>query len=137
MNQFTVSGNLCADAQIKEFKNTTSKILRIGIFINSSRKVENKTITTSAIFNAERWVKKEEMSSFDFLKKGQLVSIKGFFKAESYTDKDTQEEKTVIKCIATEICPLERHRGITRNRRQRKKSRLKSNQHSTIKEVIR
>ena len=78
MNQFTVSGNLCADAQIKEFKNTTSKILRIGIFINSSRKVENKTITTSAIFNAERWVKKEEMSSFDFLKKGQLVSIKGF-----------------------------------------------------------
>jgi single-strand binding family protein len=108
MNQFTVSGNLCADAQIKEFKNTTSKILRIGIFINSSRKVENKTITTSAIFNAERWVKKEEMSSFDFLKKGQLVSIKGFFKAESYTDKDTQEEKTVIKCIATEICPLEK-----------------------------
>ena len=36
------------------------------------------------------------------------MSIKGFFKAESYTDKDTQEEKTVIKCIATEICPVEK-----------------------------
>ena len=36
------------------------------------------------------------------------MRIKGFFKAESYTDKDTQEEKTVIKCIATEICPLEK-----------------------------
>ena len=23
-------------------------------------------------------------------------------------DKDTQEEKTVIKCIATEICPVEK-----------------------------
>ena len=77
-------------------------------FINSSRKVENETITTSAIFNAERWVKKEEMSSFDFLKKGQLVSIKGFFKAENYTDKDTQEKKTIIKCIATEIYPVEK-----------------------------
>ena len=26
MNQFTVSGNLCADAQIKEFKNTTRQL---------------------------------------------------------------------------------------------------------------
>lgn len=69
MNQFTVSGNLCADAQIKEFKNTTSKILRIGIFINSSRKVENKTITTSAIFNAERWVKKKKCHHLIFSKK--------------------------------------------------------------------
>lgn len=137
MNQFTVSGNLCADAQIKEFKNTTSKILRIGIFINSSRKVENKTITTSAIFNAERWVKKEEMSSFDFLKKGQLVSIKGFFKAESYTDKDTQEEKTVIKCIATEICPLEKTQRNNEEQEAKEEEQAESNQHSTIKEVIR
>ena len=59
MNQFTVSGNLCADAQIKEFKNTTSKILRIGIFINSSRKVKNEA-EIRIFYENKKWVKVEE-----------------------------------------------------------------------------
>ena len=81
-NNFTVSGFVGKDAEIRQFANDR----------------------VSAFMNMEAWRKNEHTGSFDKITKGTLLTVEGFFKPEEWTDKDGVKHNRVIM-IATKFYP--------------------------------
>ena len=99
MNNITISGFVVNNAEVKNFEK--SSIARFGLSFRTTEKKGDKEIKTSAILNFETWVKKEDTATLDMLKKGTLIKVEGFYKAESYV-KDGKEVH-VPKLVATKI----------------------------------
>lgn len=88
MNNFKVTGYVCKDAEVTNFKKAA--IARFGIIIKHTENRGNETITISSILSLETWVKK-----------GKKIKVEGFFKPESYT-KDGKNV-TTLKNIVTKV----------------------------------
>ena len=99
MNNFTISGFVVNDAEVKNFENAS--IARFGLSVRTTEKKGNENIQHSSILNLETWVKNNDATILNMLKKGSLVKVQGFFKADSYT-KDNKVVN-VIKFVATKI----------------------------------
>lgn len=99
-NTFTVSGFVSNDAVVKSFE--TASIARFSIAVSRGEKKDGKTEYTSAFINIEAWKKKENTKAFDILKKGNNVTIKGFFKPEEWTDTNGTKKNRII-FTATDI----------------------------------
>ena len=99
VNSFSVTGFVVNDAVKNEFKNAT--VARFGLsIVRTEGKGENKK-RTSAILNIEIWRSNKNAADLDLLKKGQRITVKGFFKPEEYT----KDEKTISRIVfaGTEI----------------------------------
>ena len=102
MNSFSITGFVCKDAEVKNFDKAS--IVRFGIFVKHTEKKNGKEITTSAIQDLEAWVKEDDQTTVSLLKKGKMVTVTYFFKAESYNDKEGNTHN-VIKLVATKVEP--------------------------------
>ena len=100
-NNFTVTGYVCKDAEIKNFEK--SDIARFGVILKQGK--DDKQVT--AILGCETFLKKGDAEKASLLKKGSFIRVNGFFKPESYTAKDGSQVNTV-KLVATEISVPER-----------------------------
>lgn len=98
-NNFAVSGFICKDAEVKSFEKAA--IARFGIIIKYSESRGNETKTVSSIISLETWVKNDNTTTLELLKKGKKVTVEGFFKPENYT-KDGKNV-TVIKNVVTKV----------------------------------
>ena len=116
MNNFTVTGYVCKDAEVTNFKKAA--IARFGIIIKHTEHRGNETITISSILSLETWVKKDDSTTLELLKKGKEVKVEGFFKPESYT-KDGKNV-TILKNIVTKVSLIERKRRKQQNHRTRR-----------------
>ena len=99
VNNFAVTGFVVNDAVKNEFKN--AQVARFGLSIaRTEGKDENKK-RTSAILNVEIWRGNKNAADLDLLKKGNRLTVKGFFKPEEYE----KDGKTVQKIVfaGTEI----------------------------------
>ena len=99
VNNFQVTGFVCNDAVKNEFKNAT--VARFGLsIVRTEGKGENKK-RTSAILNVEIWRGNKNAADLDLLKKGNRITVNGFFKPEEYE----KDGKTVQKIVfaGTEI----------------------------------
>lgn len=103
MNNFTVTGFICKDAEVKNFEKAA--IARFGIIIKH-KSSENTTV--SSIISLETWVKNDDTETLELLKKGKEVTVEGFFKPESYT-KDGKSV-TILKNIVTNISAFVREK---------------------------
>lgn len=83
MNNFTISGFVVKDAEVKNFEK--SSIARFGLSFKTSEKNGNTEVVKSAIVNIETWIKNDDAATQELLKKGSLIKIEGFFKADPYT----------------------------------------------------
>ena len=118
MNNFSVTGYICKDADVKNFDKAA--IARFGIIIKHSERRGNETVTVSSILSLETWVKKEDTATLELLKKGKEVTVEGFFKPESYT-KDGKNV-TVLKNIATKVTPCVREKKQDGPKEEKKKA---------------
>ena len=98
-NSFTVTGYVCRDAEVKTFKKAA--FARFGIIIKHSENRGNETNTVSAILSLETWIKNNDTTTLELLKKGKEITVEWFFKPESYT-KDGKDV-TVLKNIVTKV----------------------------------
>ena len=98
-NNFTVTGFICKDAEVKNFEKAS--IARFGIILKHTEKKGAEETSVSAILSLETWMKKDDAALSDLLKKGKEVTVEGFFKPETYM-KDGKSI-AVIKNIATKI----------------------------------
>ncbi|MBQ2196928.1 MAG: single-stranded DNA-binding protein [Prevotella sp.] len=99
VNSFEVTGFIVNDAKVNKFNNAS--VARFGLAIaRTEGKDENKK-RTSAILNVEIWRSNKNAADLDLLKKGNRITVKGFFKPEEYT----KDEKTVSHIVfaGTEI----------------------------------
>mgnify|MGYP000765122426 FL=1 len=85
-NNFTVSGFVGKDAEIRQFANAS--VARFSLAVGRQEKNGEETNRVSAFMNMEAWRKNEHTESFDKLTKGTLLTVEGFFKPEEWTDKD-------------------------------------------------
>lgn len=104
-NSFSVSGYIVKDAEIREFK--TASVARFSLAVSRCDKTgETPEYTSSFTPSIEAWRKNENTSSYDILTKGTLLTVKGYFKPESWTDKATGQEKNRLVLVATEFYPI-------------------------------
>ena len=81
MNNFTISGFVVKDAEVKNFEK--SSIARFGLSFKTSEKNGNTEVVKSAIVNIETWIKNDDVTTQELLKKGSLIKIEGFFQGRS------------------------------------------------------
>ena len=80
-NTFAVTGFVGKDAEIRQF--TTASVARFSLAINRTEKNGEENNRTSAFMNIEAWRKNENLSSFDRLTKGAMITVEGYFKPEN------------------------------------------------------
>lgn len=102
-NSFVVSGYVSNDAQIRSFE--TASVARFSIAVSRSEKKGEETSYTSAFLPVESWRKNEAAGSFDKIKKGELLTVKGYFKPEEWTDSETGQKRNRIVMVAVEFYP--------------------------------
>ena len=106
MNNFTITGYVCKDAEVKNFEKAA--IARFGVIIKHTERRGNETVTVSSILSLETWVKNDDTATLELLKKGKEITAEGFFKPESYI-KDGKSN-TVLKNVATKISAFVREK---------------------------
>lgn len=102
-NTFAVSGFVANEAQIRQFE--TASVARFSIAVSRSEKKGEETVYTSAFVSVEAWRKNEAAESFDRIKKGELLTVKGYFKPEEWTDSETGQKRNRITMVAVEFYP--------------------------------
>lgn len=102
-NTFAVSGFVANEAQIRQFE--TASVARFSIAVSRSEKKGEETVYTSAFISVEAWRKNEAAESFDRIKKGEHLTVKGYFKPEEWTDSETGQKRNRITMVAVEFYP--------------------------------
>ena len=101
-NNFTVSGFVCKDAEIRQL--TNSSVARFPLAVSRQEKSGEETTRVSAFINVEAWRKNDHTDSFDQIAKGTLLTIEGYFKPEEWTDKDGVKHNRIVM-VATKFYP--------------------------------
>ena len=83
-NNFTVTGFVGKDAEIRQF--TTASVARFSLAIGRNEKNGEENSRISAFVNVEAWRKNENTESFDKLSKGSMLTVEGYFKPEEWSD---------------------------------------------------
>ena len=58
----------------------------------------------------EAWRKNEAVDSFGVLKKGELITVEGYFKPEEWTDSKSGEKRNRTVMVATKFYPTSEKR---------------------------
>ena len=93
-NTFAVTGFVGKDAEIRQF--TNASVARFSLAINRTEKNGEENNRTSAFMNIEAWRKNENLSSFDRLTKGAMITVEGYFKPEEWTSEDGVKHNRVV-----------------------------------------
>ena len=100
-NSFALSGFIAADAQIRNFD--TASIARFAVSVSRPEKNQaGETVYKSALINIEAWRKNESLDSFGLLKKGEHVTVAGYFKPEEWTSADGKKNQRLV-LVATKF----------------------------------
>ena len=100
-NSFAVTGFIGKDAEIRSFQ--TASVARFSIAISRAEKEGEETTYVSSFMGVEAWRKNEALDSFDVLKKGNLVTVEGYFKPEEWTDAESGAKRSRIVMVATKF----------------------------------
>lgn len=94
-NTFELSGFIANDAQIRNID--TASVARFAISVSRAEKNQaGETAYKSALINIEAWRKNENLDSFDRLKKGEHITVTGYFKPEEWTGTDGKKNQRVV-----------------------------------------
>ena len=94
-NTFVVSGFVGKDAEVREFDKTS--VARFPLAVSRCEKdKDGNPHYTNAFVNIEVWRKNQNKSTFDTIKKGEMVTCEGYFKPESWTAEDGTSRNHVI-----------------------------------------
>ena len=80
-NNFTVTGFVGKDAEIRQF--TNASVARFPLAISRQEKNGEESNRVSALMSVEAWRKNENTGAFDQLTKGTLLTVEGYFKPEA------------------------------------------------------
>ena len=101
-NNFVVTGFVGKDAEIRQF--TNASVARFPLAVSRLENNGEESKRVSAFMNFEAWRKNENKGSFDYLAKGTLLTVEGYFKPERWTDKDGIEHNS-ITMVAVKFYP--------------------------------
>lgn len=99
-NSFVVTGYVANDAQIRSF--STASVARFSLVVSRPEKKGEQTVYVSSFLSVESWRKNEAVDSFDRIRKGEHLTVKGYFKPEEWTDVESGEKRNRITLIAVD-----------------------------------
>lgn len=100
-NSFAVTGFIGKDAEIRSFQ--TASVARFSLAVSRAEKEGEETTYVSSFMGVEAWRKNEALDSFDVLKKGNQVTVEGYFKPEEWTDSESGAKRSRIVMVATKF----------------------------------
>ena len=101
MNNFTISGFVVNDAEVKSFDKAS--VARFGLSFRTTEKKGDQEVKKSSILNMETWLKKDDTATLGMLKKGTLIKVEGFFKADTYSKDGKEIHKTIYAVTKIEL----------------------------------
>ena len=101
-NNFTVTGFVGRDAEIRQF--TNASVARFSLTLSRQEKNGEELTRVSAFMNVEAWRKNDHTESFDKLAKGTLITVEGLFRPDVWEDKDCVKHSRIIM-VATKFYP--------------------------------
>ena len=90
-NLFAVTGFIGKDAEIHLFE--IVKVAHFSIVVNRVGKINEEKTFVSSIMKVEAWSKMEDRYAFWILQKGELITVKGYFKPEEWADSKSGEKR--------------------------------------------
>ena len=93
VNSFEVTGFIVNDANVNKFDNAS--VARFGLAIARTEGKDDKKKRVSAILNVEIWRSNKNAADLDLLKKGNRITVKGFFKPDEY-EKDGKTVSHIV-----------------------------------------
>lgn len=99
-NSFAVTGFIGKDAEIRQF--TTASVAKFSLAVGRMENSGEKATRVSAFMAVEAW-RKNGSASFELLKKGQMLTVCGYFKPEEWNDQNGKHNRMVM--VATEFFP--------------------------------
>lgn len=100
VNNFQVSGFAIKDVETKQFGNMTLGKFAVSISRTEKDK-EGKDVRKSCILNFDAWRKNENAATLDCIKKGELITVEGYFSPDEYEKDD--ERRQVSRLICTKV----------------------------------
>lgn len=98
-NSFAVTGFVGKDADIRNFDNAS--VARFAIVVRRGEK--DSEDSASAFLSVETWRKNPDLSDFNLLKKGKMITLEGFFKPEEWTDAESGQKRNRVTLVATKV----------------------------------
>lgn len=93
VNSFEVTGFIVNDAKVNKFENAS--VARFGLAISRTEGKDDNKKRVSAILNVEIWRSNKNAADLDLLKKGNRITVKGFFKPDEY-EKDGKTVSHIV-----------------------------------------
>ena len=101
INKVEIQGFLGRDAEVKTFESGRT-LVSMSVATNESYKSSNgEWVTNTTWHNVTYWKSKKE-ESFDYLKKGEMVSLSGKLHTRKYTDKNGQD-RYITEIVAQKL----------------------------------
>ena len=101
-NNFTVSGFVGKDAEIRQFANAS--VARFSLAVGRQEKNGEETNRVSAFMNMEAWRKNEHTESFDKLTKGTLQASNQERQEIAFPLHNKATFGSLLFCSGTSIC---------------------------------
>lgn len=102
VNEFAVSGFVAVEATVNKFE--TASVARFPLSIGRTEQVNGQDVKKSALVNVEAWRKNDNTGEFEYMKKGNLITIEGYFKPEEWQDKEGKKHERIV-FNATRVYP--------------------------------
>jgi single-strand DNA-binding protein len=93
VNSFEVTGFIVNDAKVNKFENAS--VARFGLAIARTEGKDDNKKRVSAILYVEIWRSNKNATDLDLLKKGNRITVKGFFKPDEY-EKDGKTVSHIV-----------------------------------------
>ena len=97
-NSFAVTGFIGKDAEIRQF--TSASVAKFSLAVGRTETIGQETTRVSAFMAVEAW-RKNDSASFELLKKGQMITVRGYFKPEEWSDQNGKHNRMIM--VATEF----------------------------------
>ncbi|ROT08047.1 single-stranded DNA-binding protein [Muribaculaceae bacterium Isolate-037 (Harlan)] len=96
VNSTVVTGFVATEPKIRNFAETSVIRFALAVRNRTTNNVTNEVTTQSSLITVEKWAKNTDLSSFDAIRKGILVEVKGMLKPNEWTGNDGVHRNRII-----------------------------------------
>lgn len=96
VNNTVVRGFIATEPVVRNFAEASVIRFALAVRTKSTSKKSGETTSQSSLIAVEKWAKNTNLSSFEAIKKGRLVEVKGTLKPNEWTAADGSHRSRII-----------------------------------------
>lgn len=96
VNTTTVRGFIATEPVVKPFNEVSVIRFALAVRTRTTSKTTGQVTTQSSLITVEKWAKNTNLKSFEAIRKGILVEVKGQLKPNEWTGKDGAHRSRII-----------------------------------------